>query len=243
MPVLQRDQPCLEWAQHRYCAAEDQRGPQQQMYPHRRGEPDLDHGGETDDDQAEEQDDKDRRAIAGILGREIETTDLTRFAYAQETSKQPALAAARTPTAEPCTERRHCGKVAGKSVRVGRHEQSAGHAGAAAPLSPPIDADEQEKPDDVDEMPIPGGRLEPEMMVRLEITAPRAKKANRQECRADYHMEAVKAGRHEKGRRVDAAGEAKGRMAVFIGLNRGEAETEKDGQRQTAQQSIAIALD
>src|SRR6516165_2582707 len=230
MPVLQRDQPCLEWAQHRYCAAEDQRSPQQQMHPHRRGEPDLDHGGETDDDQAEEQDDKDRRAIAGILGREIETTDLTRLAYAQETSEQPAFPATRTSTTEPRTKRGDCRKGAGKPVRVDRHEPSAGHAGAAASLSPPIDADEKEKPDDVDEMPIPGGRLEPEMVVRLEITAPRTKEANRQERRADHHVEAVKAGRHEKGRRVDAAGEAKGRVAVFVGLNRGEAKTEKDGQ-------------
>src|SRR3546814_5322674 len=40
--------------------------------------------------------------------------------------------------------------------------------GGAASTTPPVDADEQEQPHHVDEMPVPGGRLEPEMMVGLE---------------------------------------------------------------------------
>src|SRR5271163_2332214 len=35
--------------------------------------------------------------------------------------------------------------------------------------APPIDADEQEQPDHVDEMPVPGGCLEPDMVGRGEL--------------------------------------------------------------------------
>src|SRR5690349_11294298 len=112
------------------------------MHPDRRREPDLDHSGEPDDDQTEEQNDEDRGPVAGILSREIETTDLTSFAHAQKTGEQPAFTATRTPAAEARTERRYRGEGAGKVARAARHERSAGHAGAAATLSPPIDADE-----------------------------------------------------------------------------------------------------
>src|SRR5688500_6436639 len=70
--------------------------------------------------------------------------------------------------------------------------------------APPVDADEQEQPDDVDEMPIPGGRFQAEMMVRLEVALRRAPQAHRQEDRADDHMEAVEAGGHEEGRGIDS---------------------------------------
>ena len=41
------------------------------------------------------------------------------------------------------------------------------------PSRPDIDADEQEQPDDVDEMPVPGGRLEAEMLLRREVALDR----------------------------------------------------------------------
>ena len=34
-----------------------------------------------------------------------------------------------------------------------------------APAAPDVDAEEQEQPDDVDEMPVPGRRLEAEMLL------------------------------------------------------------------------------
>src|SRR5438045_9464860 len=74
-----------------------------------------------------------------------------------------------------------------------------------APAAPDVDRREQEQPDDVDEMPVPGGRLEAEMLPRREVAPVRADQADGQKDRADDHMEAVEAGRHEEGRPVDAA--------------------------------------
>src|SRR5207253_2021660 len=83
----------------------------------------------------------------------------------------------------------------------------------------------------VDKVPVPSRRLEPEMVIRLEMPLRRAPQADREKDRADDDMEAVEAGRHEEGRRVDATGardalvkaERKRGMAVFVGLHRGEA--------------------
>src|ERR1700716_4661922 len=90
-------------------------------------------------------------------------------------------------------------------------------------VTPDIDADEQEQPDHVDEMPVPGGEFEAEMLGRAEMPGIGADQADDQEDGADQHMEAVEAGRHEEGRAVDIAGDAEGSMAVFIGLHAGEA--------------------
>src|SRR6266566_4720507 len=117
------------------------------------------------------------------------------------------------------------------------------HPGAAAALAPPIDADKQEQPHDVDEMPVPGSRLEPEMMVGFEMPGPCPIETDDQKCRPDDDVETVKPGGHEKSRRIDAVGEMKRRVAVLPSLNRGEADAEKDSQRQPAQQSAAVALD
>src|ERR1700760_1274198 len=70
-------------------------------------------------------------------------------------------------------------------------------------LAPHIDADEKEQPHNVDEVPVPGRRLEAEMAGRGELTGDGAEQANRQEDRADDHMQAVEARRHEEGRAVD----------------------------------------
>src|ERR1700712_119943 len=86
------------------------------------------------------------------------------------------------------------------------------------PAAPPVDADEEEQPDDVDEMPVPGRRLEAEVMVRLEMPGPGAEPADDQEGGADDDMEAVEAGRHEEGRGVDAVLEGEGGVAVLEGL-------------------------
>src|SRR5205085_7498182 len=90
--------------------------------------------------------------------------------------------------------------------------------GAAAP---DIDADEQEQPDHVNEMPVPGGEFEAEMLGRREMAGHGAEQADSQEDGADQHMEAVEAGRHEEGRAVNIAAERERRMAVFIRLHAG----------------------
>src|SRR3546814_4241356 len=60
----------------------------------------------------------------------------------------------------------------------------------------PVDEDEQEQPDDVDEVPVPGGGLEAEMLFGGEVPLHRAEQADRQEDRSDDDVEAVEAGRH-----------------------------------------------
>src|SRR4051794_35172907 len=79
-------------------------------------------------------------------------------------------------------------------------------------VSPDIDAEEQEQPDHVDEMPVPGGELETEMLGRREVAGIGAEQAHQQEDGADQHMETVEAGRHEEGRAVDVAAEGEGRV-------------------------------
>ncbi len=90
-------------------------------------------------------------------------------------------------------------------------------------MSPDIDADEQEQPHHVDEVPVPGGELEAEMLLRREVTGVGAQQADQQEDGADQHVEAVEARGHEEGRAVDVAREAERRVAVLIGLHAGEA--------------------
>src|SRR5450432_535666 len=87
----------------------------------------------------------------------------------------------------------------------------------AGPGAEEIDAGEQEQPDHVDEMPVPGRGLEAEMMLRLEVAGPRPEEADDQERRPDDDMEAVEARRHEEGRGIDAVLEVEGGVAVLEG--------------------------
>src|SRR3954468_16108651 len=89
-------------------------------------------------------------------------------------------------------------------------------------MSPDVDAGEQEQPDHVDEVPVPGGEFEAEMLVRLEVPGIGPDQADQQEDGADQHVEAVKAGGHEEGSTIDVAGEGERGVAVFIGLHTGE---------------------
>src|SRR5271170_7449491 len=121
--------------------------------------------------------------------------------------------------------------------------RSAGRPFVSAAAAPPIDADEQKQPDDIDEMPIPSRCLEAEMVVRLEMPEPCPDQADDQKGRADDDVEAVKARRHEEGGRKDAAGKMEGGVAVLVSLDRGEAQTEEDGERQTTQHAVAVACE
>ena len=57
-------------------------------------------------------------------------------------------------------------------------------------------------------------------------------------------METVEASGHEEGRAIDIAAivaiEGKGGMGIFIGLDRGEQQTEADGEGETPFQALAI---
>ncbi len=68
-------------------------------------------------------------------------------------------------------------------------------------------------------MPVPGGELEAEMLVRLE-SGPRwpGSRHTDQEDGADDDMGAVEAGGHEEGRAIDVAAEGEGGVRVLVGL-------------------------
>ena len=66
--VLQGDQSRLERAQHRHRTDDDHGRPEEQMYPDRRREIDLDERRKADNDGAEKQDHEDSGTITGILG-------------------------------------------------------------------------------------------------------------------------------------------------------------------------------
>src|SRR5262245_524404 len=103
-----------------------------------------------------------------------------------------------------------CRSQVGASMR-------SGHAGA-----PDGDAHEQEQPDDVDEVPIPGGRLEAEVLLGCEMARQRAEQAHGEEQGADDDVRAVEAGGHEESGAVDVAGILEAGMRVLVGLAGGE---------------------
>jgi hypothetical protein len=57
------------------------------MYPDRRRKLHLDESRQSYDDQAQEQNDENGRAVPRVLGGEIETADLTSAAHVQESGK------------------------------------------------------------------------------------------------------------------------------------------------------------
>ena len=62
-----------------------------------------------------------------------------------------------------------------------------------------VNEGEQEQPDHVHEVPIPGRKFESEMLLGGHIVRIEAEQADGQEDRSDYHVCAVEAGRHEEG--------------------------------------------
>src|SRR6185369_3047279 len=138
-------------------------------------------------------------------------------------------------------QRGHLPAIAAASeLRTGRYPSARVRR---APAAPDIDGGEEEQPYDVDEMPVPGGRLEAEMLLRSEVALVSAEQADAEEDGSDDHVEAMEAGRHEKGRAVDVAFEGEGRVGIFPGLDTGEGEAEQDRQPQAELQSFAVAMD
>ena len=66
-------------------------------------------------------------------------------------------------------------------------------------------------------MPVPGGRLEPEMMIGLEVALDRPEEADGQEAGPDDDMEAVETGRHVEGRGIDAVPETERIVDLGVG--------------------------
>src|SRR5262249_62042858 len=94
--------------------------------------------------------------------------------------------------------------------------------------TPHINAGKQEDPDDVDEMPVPGGKLEAKMLRRREMSKIGTQQAHDQERRADDDMRAMKARRHEESRDVDVAAEIEPRKPVVVGVHASKAKPSPD---------------
>src|SRR5205807_5050710 len=90
--------------------------------------------------------------------------------------------------------------------------------------APNIDANEQEQPHHVDEVPVPGGKFEAEMLLRREVPEIGAQQADHQEDRADDHMRAMESGRHEESRAVNVTFETERRVHVLVCLHASERE-------------------
>src|SRR5215204_2145464 len=108
--------------------------------------------------------------------------------------------------------------------------------------APDIDAGEQEQPHHIDEVPVPGGEFEAEMLRRREMAEIGTDQADDQERGADDDMEAMEPGRHEKGGAVDIAAKMEGRVAVLVSLHRSKGEPERDGANEAPLQALTIVL-
>src|SRR5215472_1793940 len=111
----------------------------------------------------------------------------------------------------------------------GQSISSVHHALGVDAGAPDVDAGEEEQPDHVDEVPVPGGELESEMLARLELSEERPQQTHGQKDRPDDHVRAMEPGRHKEGRAVDVAFEGEMRVAVLVSLNTGERDAEQDG--------------
>src|SRR5262249_61847740 len=102
--------------------------------------------------------------------------------------------------------------------------------------SPDIYAGEQEQPDHVDEVPVPSGEFEAEVLFRREVPGHGAKQADGQEDRADDYMCAVESGRHEEGGAIDIPSYVKMGMRDVVGLQTREGQAKEAGEKQTSLQ-------
>src|SRR5688572_9594947 len=91
-----------------------------------------------------------------------------------------------------------------------------------APAAPHIDGSKEEQPDHVDEVPVPGGEFEAEVMLDRQVADISADETDGEEDGAHEDMETMEAGRHEEGRPVDVAGEGEAGARVFQYLHAGE---------------------
>src|SRR6202521_868020 len=122
----------------------------------------------------------------------------------------------------------HHPNAAGSSVSVVCRPLSVSGRGRAR--APHIDAGEQEQPHHIDEVPVPGGEFEAQMLLRSELARIGADQAYDQKDRSDDDMGAMKARRHEEGGAVDVPRIMEWSMTVLVGLDGCEGGTEREGE-------------
>ena len=97
--------------------------------------------------------------------------------------------------------------------------QAASHGvpSGTADTSVNVHEDKEPEPDHVHEMPVPGDRLETEVIFRFEMALHCTNRDHREHDGAEGDVHAVETGQHEKGRAVDAG--TQGQAKVLIGLD------------------------
>ena len=115
------------------------------------------------------------------------------------------------------------------------------------PRLQPVDEDKQSEPHHVDEVPVPGHRLEREMPARGEMALHHPEPDDGEHDGADRDMQAVEPGQHEERRAVDAGAELQAELGVGLvvlgRLQRDEREAQEEGRRQENLQARAVAGD
>src|SRR6266436_1184103 len=109
-------------------------------------------------------------------------------------------------------------------------------------VTPYIYAGEQEEPHDVNEVPVPGGKFKPQMLLGRELPGQGTNEAHDQENRPDDDMGAVESCRHEEGGAVDMARIVERRVHVFVSLNAGEREAERNRKDEAPFQAITVVV-
>ena len=108
--------------------------------------------------------------------------------------------------------------------------------------TPHINARKQEDPDHVDEMPVPRGKFETEMLSGSEVSKIGTDQADDQERRSYYDVGTVESGGHKEGGTVDVAAEIERCVAIFVGLDAGKGQAKRDRQDQAPFQPLSIVL-
>ena len=80
-----------------------------------------------------------------------------------------------------------------------------------------IDEDKQSQPDHINEVPIPAGRLEPEVIVAGKMPFLDAKEHHDQNDRTQDHVGTMKPGEHEEGATVNTG--LQGQVQVLVGVD------------------------
>ena len=80
------------------------------------------------------------------------------------------------------------------------------------------------------------------MLLWCEVTGPQSQIANEQEDGTDNHVEAMETRSHKEVRAIDIAGEAKGRVAVLIGLKPREQDAQQNSDDQPIGHVLAVIL-
>src|ERR1700693_3987708 len=79
-------------------------------------------------------------------------------------------------------------------------------------------------------MPVPGGELEPDVVLWGELAPEGADETDKEENHADDDVCAVKAGRHEESGAVDRILKGKWRVDIFVSLREHEQQAKGDPQ-------------